>query len=52
MMEDDNLGVFEEVPQDEYDALSQSQPLSSESEYDPWKDSDQTSQDTDSKVRF
>ena len=52
-MENLILGAFEDVPEDEYLALSQSQHLSSSiSDYDPNMDSYQTSsQDTDSKVR-
>ena len=49
-MEDDYLGAFEDIPEDEFEALSQSQSLSSGSEYDPDLDTDHTSQD--SKVRI
>ena len=51
-MEDDYLGSFEDIPEDEFEALSQSQSLSSGSEYDPDLDTDQPSQDTYSKVRI
>jgi hypothetical protein len=49
-MEDYYLGAFEDIPEDEFESLSQSQSLSSGSEYDPDLDTDQASQDTYSKV--
>ena len=47
-----HLGDFEAFPEDEFEALSQSQTSSQESEYDPAQDSDQFSQDEDIQVRL
>ena len=49
-----HLGDFEAFPEDEFEALSQSQSKisSQESEYDPAQDSDQFSQDEDIQVRL